>query len=71
MNIDTVRNYIVQKRGKLLNFRYSTGRGQFDNFSGIITNIYKGIFLVHSITDDRVKSFSYSDVLIRNLIILE
>ena len=71
MNIDMIRSYIYKRKGKLLNFRYNTGRGQFDNFSGIITNVYKGIFVVESITDNRVKSFTYSDVLIKNLLILE
>jgi len=71
MNIDMIRSYIYKRKGKLLNFRYNNGRGQFDNFSGIITNVYKGIFVVESITDNRVKSFTYSDVLIKNLLILE
>lgn len=68
MNIATIRSYVYQNMGKELKFKYNSGRGQIDEFIGIITNVYKGIFLVKSFKDNRVKSFSYSDVLIKNLV---
>jgi len=67
MNINNIRNDIICKRGKKLLFKYFGNRGQNEEFEGEIVNIYKGIFLIKSFTDERIRSFSYSDVLIGNL----
>lgn len=70
MNIDTVKNYVASYLGKEINFRYNAGRGQIDEFTGVITNIYNGVFLIKTV-DYKIKSFSYSDVLINNLMFLD
>lgn len=71
MNIDTVRGYVYKNLGKVKKIRYNSGRGQIDEFSGMVIKVYKGVFLVESIADNRIRSFSYSDVLIKNLIFLD
>lgn len=70
MNIDTIRSYVKGYLGKEMKFRYNAGRGQIDEFTGIITDIYNGVFIIKT-NDYKVKSFSYSDVLINNLIFLD
>ena len=70
MNIDTVKKYVTSYLGKKMNFRYNAGRGQIDEFTGIITDVYNGVFLIKT-EDYKIKSFSYSDVLINNLIFLD
>ena len=71
MNIDKVRNYIIDNKNKELNFKYSGTRGFNEEFSGIITNVYTGVFLIKTNDNGRIRSFSYSDILIGNLEILD
>ena len=67
MNIEKIRTDIENKKGETLHFCFHGSRGQIDEFDGRITDTFKGIFLVHSLNEDRVKSYSYSDILIDNL----
>ncbi len=69
MNIQKIRENIKDMKGEQYHFRFRGSRGQVDEFDGIITDTFPGVFLVHSVVDDRVKSYSYSDILIENLII--
>lgn len=69
MNINAIRENIRDMKGETYHFKFRGTRGQIDEFDGIITDTFKGIFLVQSILDDRVKSYSYSDILIENLTI--
>ncbi len=69
MNIEKIRENINQMKGETRHFRFRGTRGQIDEFDGIITDTFKGVFLVKSIREDRVKSYSYSDILIENLTI--
>lgn len=67
MNIEKIRKNVKKRKGEVMHFCFRGSRGQVDEFQGVITDTFKGIFLVQSITDDRVKSYSYSDILIENL----
>lgn len=69
MSIQKIREDIEEMKGKKRHFRFRGTRGQIDEFDGVITDTFKGVFLVKSIIEDRVKSYSYSDVLIENLTI--
>jgi len=69
MNINLIRENIRDMKGEKYHFKFRGTRGQIDEFDGVITDTFKGIFLVQSILDDRVKSYSYSDILIENLTI--
>ena len=69
MNIEKIRENINQMKGETRHCRFRGTRGQIDEFDGIITDTFKGVFLVKSIREDRVKSYSYSDILIENLTI--
>lgn len=67
MNIEKIRNEVEQKKGEKMHFCFRGSRGQLDEFQGVITDTFKGVFLVQSFDDHRVKSYSYSDILIENL----
>lgn len=71
MNIATVRENIKKVKGKNLKFKFNGSRNQTEEFDGRIVEIYRSIFIIHSDTDNRIKSFSYSDVLVDNLEIFD
>lgn len=71
MNIATVRENIKKVKGKDLKFKFNGSRNQTEEFDGRIVETYRSIFIIHSDTDNRVKSFSYSDVLVDNLEIFD
>lgn len=69
MNIATIRENIKDMKGEEHHFKFRGARGQIDEFKGVITDTFQGVFLVKSIDENRIKSYSYSDVLIENLTI--
>ena len=71
MNIEKIKDRIDLCKGKIVNFRFNGTRNKIEEFTGIITNTYPSIFIAKNINKEELKSFSYSDVLIRKLIIKE
>ncbi len=71
MNIDKVKNKINSYKGQKLQFRFNGSRNQIEEFSATIIDTYSSIFTVRLIDSSLVKSFSYSDVLIRKLVVTE
>ena len=69
--INKIKNDLESKKDKILKFRHNGARNQIEEFCGIITNTYNYIFTIKIIDKDEIKSFSYSDILINNLEILE
>ncbi len=66
--INKVKEDIINKKGMKLNFRHNGSRNQIEEFKGIILNTYNYIFTIKVLSDkEEIKSFSYSDVLIKNL----
>lgn len=65
--INKIRNDLLNKMDKVLNFRYNGTRNQIEEFKGIITEIYNSIFIVRIVNKEEVRSFTYSDILIGNL----
>lgn len=70
MNIYVVKKYIKNYYFKTTRFKYNAGRGQIDDFIGKIIELYDRTFVIET-SDGKIKSFSYSDILIRNLTILD
>jgi len=68
--IENVKNNIVTKKGRNIKFRFNGARNQIEEFEGVISGVYNYIFTIKTLTKE-TKSFSYSDVLIGNLEILE
>ena len=63
--IEKVKEEIKSYEGKTLKFRYNGSRNQIEEFTGIITNCYKCLFLIKG--DNFSKTFTYSDVLTGSL----
>jgi len=69
MNIKRIRDKIEKIKNKKLKFKLNGSRNQIEEFEGLITETYNYIFIVE--TDNTKKSFSYSDILINNLEIID
>ena len=71
MNIEKVRNKINSYKGQTMQFRFNGSRNQVEEFSATIIDTYPSVFIVKLIDTSLVKSFSYSDVLIRKLVVTQ
>lgn len=71
MNVEKIRSDMQQRRGETLKFKFNGARNQTEEFEGKIINTYPAVFII-KLNDEvgRIKSFTYSDVLIENLEIL-
>lgn len=72
MNKEIVRKKVESLIGKQFKFKFSGSRNQCEKFTGIITNVFPSVFII--VTNDknnRIKSFSYNDVITSNLSIIE
>lgn len=68
--INKIKEDIKNKKGKKYHFRFNGARNQIEEFDGIISEVYNYIFIIKVINDKNdLKSFTYSDVLIENLVI--
>ena len=70
MNIEKVREKISSYKGQKLQFRFNGSRNQIEEFNATIVDLYPSIFLVKLEDSKVVKSFSYSDVLIKKLVMV-
>ena len=68
MNIEKVKNRVSSYKGQTLSFRFNGSRNQIEEFSATIIDTYPSIFIVRLEDSLQVKSFSYSDVLIKKLV---
>ncbi len=71
MNIEKVRSKISSYKGQTMQFRFNGSRNQIEEFSATIIDTYPSVFIVKVIDSSLVKSFSYSDVLIRKLVVTQ
>ncbi|MBR3661500.1 MAG: Veg family protein [Bacilli bacterium] len=69
--ISKIKDNLIELQGKPLHFRFNGARNQIEEFDGCIENTYNYIFTIKLDGDSRIKSFTYSDVLIENLEITE
>lgn len=68
MNISKIRNLIRKNKGNLFLFKFKGTRNQTEEFVGKIVGIYHSVFTIR-VNDytNRIKSFSYNDVITNNL----
>lgn len=71
MNVDIIRSKIENIKGKNYNFRFNGNRNQIEEFNGVIINTYPAIFIIESKDDDKIRSFSYNDVINSSLEIID
>ena len=69
MNIEKIKSRITSYKGQTFNFRFNGSRNQIEEFSATIIDTYPSIFLVKLEESSQIKSFSYSDVLIKKLVL--
>lgn len=70
MTLDKVKEVVFENKGLVKSFVFKGARNQIDEFNGVITDMYPAIFTI-TLDDNKVKSFSYSDILIENLKIID
>lgn len=69
MTINMVKQLVSDNKGINHSFRFRGARNQIEEFEGIITDVYPAIFIV-KLNDSKIRSFTYSDLLINNLKII-
>lgn len=70
MTIEKIKEVVKKNKGIPHLFRFHGTRNQLDEFEGVITATYPAIFIITS-NEYQVRSFTYSDLLIENLEIIE
>ena len=68
MNIDNVRSVIAELKGKKVILKINIGRNRYESVIGVIQDIYPYLFTLKCGKD--IKSFSYVDVLTKNVMII-
>lgn len=71
MNIEKVKSKIRSYKGQTMQFRFNGSRNQIEEFSATIVDTYPSIFVVRLENTMQIKSFSYSDVLIKKLVLTQ
>ena len=67
MNIDKIKNKIINIKNGKLKIKVNIGRNKYEYYEGIIDKMYQNIFTV--ITNKGIKSFSYSDIATKAVIL--
>ena len=70
MMISKVKDYVRQCMGKRKSFVFNGSRNQIDKFDGVIIRMYPSIFII-KLETGALRSYSYSDLLISNLEIID
>ncbi len=60
MNIDKIKQKVINLKNQKLNIKVYIGRNKYEYYEGEIDNIYNNIFTIK--TNKGIKSFSYADV---------
>ena len=71
MNIEKVKSRIRSYKGQTMQFHFNGSRNQIEEFSATIVDTYPSIFVVRLENTMQIKSFSYSDVLIKKLVLTQ
>lgn len=66
MKIEKIKEEINNMIGKKVLAKVDIGRNKYVYIEGVIQNTYPFLFTIK--TDNEIKSFSYSDVLTKNII---
>lgn len=68
MNIEKIKSKLYAEKGKICKFKYNGSRNQIEEFSGFINELYDYVFTIKLYnSNNKLKSFSYSDVLTNTL----
>ena len=67
MNINKIKEYIKSIKDNRIKIKEYIGRNKYEFYEGKIEKIHNNIFTVK--TNNVIKSFSYSDIATKNVII--
>lgn len=65
MTIDMIRKNIGENVGNKVKVKFNAGRNKIEEFEGTVKELYKSIFILES--NNKAKSFTYSDVLTKTV----
>ena len=65
--IDTIRDLVRQQQGSRIFYRAANGRRKKEERTGVIKEIYPRLFTVYIESQKSTVSFSYADVLTREV----
>ena len=65
--IDTIRDLVHQQQGSRIFYRAANGRRKKEERTGVIKEIYPSLFTVYIESQKSTVSFSYADVLTREV----
>lgn len=67
--IGKVKEELEKHVGKEVVIQYHLGRNKYESYQGVIRELYNNVFLVEVITGENipVKSFSYTDIITKNI----
>ncbi len=68
MNIEKVKLNILKLKGKEIILKINIGRNRYESVIGVVQGIYPYVFTVQS--GKELKTFSYVDLLTKNVIIV-
>lgn len=69
MMLDKVREEVRSNLNVSRKFVFHGTRNQIEEFEGVISALYPAVFVV-TVDENKIRSFSYSDLLIGNLEII-
>ena len=67
MNIKNIKEKLNNNKGKIIHFKYNGARNQTEEFEGMVEETYNAIFTIRLKEDNGIKTFTYSDILIKSL----
>ncbi len=67
MKLEKIKKEINDMIGKKVLAKVNVGRNKHEYIEGVLLNAYPYLFTIK--TDNEIKSFSYSDILIKNIIL--
>lgn len=70
MTLNKIKEYIRSNKNITHKFVFHGSRNQDEEFIGTITSAYPSIFII-ALENGQVRSYSYSDLLISNLEVLD
>lgn len=70
MTLEKIKKIVKENLGVTHLFRFKGARNQIDEFEGVITDLYPSVFII-TMDNNMVRSFTYSDLLIANLEIVD
>ena len=68
--VESIRTILCQHKGAKISYRASNGRLKMEEKSGVIKEIYPSLFTVYIEAQDTIVSFSYADILTREVELL-